>query len=482
MPLIPTYESQGKLTQAKPGKELSPQMAGAQGAAMQEAGEKISAFGQKLDELRDFYQKTAGENRLLDGFMEINETAMSDPDIKNASKKAQSKMEKLKSEITATITSPKTQAEFENSYRWHAYSLMNKINTQLWNKQADSAAAELDTKIQKGLAAYGYANKDERVRIAGDLQDSISEVTSKGFMSREKGVNVWQNVQKEMRMGVVKADMSINPEETYKQLQRGLVPTEGKDGAYPDLTMGERIDLIDKADTRITQIKKQIERKQILDEFNQTSSVIKGIASNKINLNDPTLNIIDLAGKNTKLGIAIKAVQENKGDYLPEEAKNEYFQAYVKDVFSSRSIKDINNVLVDALNANGNNEISQDKLNILVDAAMNQAKILPIKEGDDRPEMTSQQAEAIAGVHFLTNWSEQSGIKDVHTISQYLTEINKGIQAKVAVDNAIKTTAIKNNPKILQVPEKGQLMIDKNGNKAMVFPDGHYEEVTDKGK
>ena len=123
--------------------------------------------------------------------------------------------------------------------------------------------------------------------------------------------------------------------------------------------------------------------------------------------------------------------------------------------------------------------MSQDHLSIIVNAAVNRSKNMKLTDdGTNEAKFDPKQQAVDNSVRDLQEWSKASNNKDDNVFVRFFKSIFGGKSPQDAHDEAIKATNIQNNPKIMQAPEKGQLMMDAKGNKAMVYPDGHFEEMS----
>jgi hypothetical protein len=225
-------------------------------------------------------------------------------------------------------------------------------------------------------------------------------------------------------------------------------------------------DINQKIDTMDKVRKENYRRQDAMNEFAQTAAVVKGIASGGIDLTDPNA-AIKLSGKNTKLGTAITAIQQDKGKYATEKEENKAFEKYAKSIFDSDSQEKINDLLIDALNAMGNKEISQDKLNIIVNAALGRAKTLKLDSKSAPVNSDPKQIEINGYVNAITrNTNPRFSTGDA--LVNFFKGVNDGKPSQDAYTDAIKTELTRNNP-LMTKHKVGDIVTNSKGESAEVI-------------
>jgi hypothetical protein len=155
------------------------------------------------------------------------------------------------------------------------------------------------------------------------------------------------------------------------------------------------------------------------------------------------------------------------------------FGKYMKGVMESEDKQGISNVLTDAMKDAAKGKFSQDKLKITMFYALQRGNLLDaVMDGVKSVDPALLKIDG--GMKSLLEWSVKTGIKDPQLASDYLDAIKNNAEPAQAVQVAIKNSALKNNPTIVSIPANGQTRIDKFGNRAIVYPDGHWEELTGK--
>lgn len=208
--------------------------------------------------------------------------------------------------------------------------------------------------------------------------------------------------------------------------------------------------------------------------------VIKKITSKDYNLENLSTLANDVGVHDTSLSEAIK-VTENKrkgwfssGKYTPIDENNKAYSDIVNNIFKSKSQEEISEFLVSALHKG---EISQDRLNIIVNAASRFQKTLPLEKKETSTYNYDPQQQAMkSGVDTLNKYQKQTGSNDGNLWTNFF-KASENMSVPDSVSHAKSIHAVENNPSITAIPKEGQIRIDRHGNRAVVFPDGHIEAV-----
>ena len=247
----------------------------------------------------------------------------------------------------------------------------------------------------------------------------------------------------------------------------------------------------EKLGDRGDRLKQQINRKNSLYEYERTYNVAAGIGSGKINLDDPNIDVLQLAGGNTKLSIALRTIQEQryKGKVKSQLADKNYtgintyqifsegkegadlmgFQKHLRAVLKTGSKEQLNDTMIDALNAYGNKEYSQEKLNIIINEVANQAKIVPLQDDDDMPGITPQEIDKRAGIKNIDDWSKITKTSDDNTYVQYINAVNAGMKPQEALDLAKRSTMVKIYPELAGLDVLPSAVVDSNDQVRFIY-------------
>jgi len=217
---------------------------------------------------------------------------------------------------------------------------------------------------------------------------------------------------------------------------------------------------------------------QLENKITARFDYIGKIANGTLPWENSTELIRDVAIKDPELAEAMSKVIKSKKGYFSEDINNEAFQELAKDIFTARDNEDVSKFLLQALKDNKN--ISRDRLAILVDAARERAKELPLSVKGQKATSPKRSFWDSAWDAIMLSNPLTVPFVLMNTISRVKAENAQGEQIVNVANDEIRKQRIKDNPVISTIPAKGRLLVDRYGNKAIVYPDGSYEEVMSK--
>ncbi|MFA5350256.1 MAG: hypothetical protein WC357_02860 [Candidatus Omnitrophota bacterium] len=222
----------------------------------------------------------------------------------------------------------------------------------------------------------------------------------------------------------------------------------------------------------------QAEKIQLENKIAARFDYIGQIANGTLPWENSAETIKTVATKDPELAEAMKKVFEAKGRYAVEDFDNEGFQNLAKDIFKAKDTETISKFLLQALKDNKN--ISRDRLAILVDAARERSKELPLSVKGQKAASPKRSFWDSAWDAIMLSNPLTAPFVLMNTINRTKAENAQGEQIVNIANDEIRKQRIKDNPVISTLPAKGRLLIDRYGNKAIVYPDGSYEEVMSK--
>jgi len=212
-----------------------------------------------------------------------------------------------------------------------------------------------------------------------------------------------------------------------------------------------------------------------------TSSIDDPAKMRKLSIGDPD-----------GLGIALQKIKDGRkttgwfgtgeavyGEFDTSDLNKEVqeFQKAAQNVASTGSQEEMSMYILNAMS--GNTKMSSDMLAILGDLAAMMGKGKKVGNTDSVPTPTAQQNATHSAVQSLLSVINPK-FSIVNLISNFVKGVKAGLSPQDAHTMAVNAENIRVNPDIVKSSEKGQLMMDAKGNKAIVYPDGHFEEVNDK--
>jgi len=169
-----------------------------------------------------------------------------------------------------------------------------------------------------------------------------------------------------------------------------------------------------------------------------------------------------------------------------ETGKSDYFVKLIDDNIGNK--KEIMAIVKDATKAYGDGKLGVDQYAYFIGQASKkfdtQRKKYPKSELNQPSVDENAHYTAVKSLEEFTNTisGKNKGKYTDEAQRLFINGVNKGLSPENAKDVAIKSIALKTNSKISNLPKEGKVMIDKNGNKAMVYPDGTFKDLGGGGK
>ena len=184
---------------------------------------------------------------------------------------------------------------------------------------------------------------------------------------------------------------------------------------------------------------------------------------------------------------AMKAFEKEKGKPLgknlpaslnlkDQSEQMASFGSYMKNIMESQDKDGVITVLRGAMKSAAQRKLSEDKLKITMFYALQRGNMLE-SAGKTMEGISKDLSNLDSSVKALNDFHVKSGGMDQQLYGDFFNALNNGANPKESLESAKRSAAIRNNPDIVSTPVTGKTMIDKYGNRAMVFPDGHIEEV-----
>ena len=285
-----------------------------------------------------------------------------------------------------------------------------------------------------------------------DPQDPIRQITEDKFVGM--AVNNATNTL-----------LKTSGDPTQAQAMLDKLHDAGKlnDTVYQDAS--DHVDKVFKIQTE------QQERGQKILENNGRMNLISQVAQGKVDVSNQS-QIDELAQHDPKLAEAINENVLNKGANVKDNDAT--FADLTNKIFTSGSKEQITNFTMQALKENTNGEMSQDRLNILVQAAMDRGKNVADLEKDP-PKNNPMQNLIDGGIKSLLSWGKETGLGDGQTIVDFLGGIKNKPVAE-AHNDAITNTIVRNNPAVAAMATPPNFVINKDSHIKAVFPRTNRKE------
>jgi hypothetical protein len=146
------------------------------------------------------------------------------------------------------------------------------------------------------------------------------------------------------------------------------------------------------------------------------------------------------------------------------DTDNTEFSNLTVEIFKSADDKVQQKTIESILKGGGDGKLSKEDMTVLIQSAQ-------MSKGQKR-------SEAVASIETLGKWADKTkGVIKADVFRGFMSKIQEGKTPQVAVNETMNENVVKAIPSVLSIPPTGKIMVDKNGNRAKVFPDGHIEEI-----
>lgn len=482
---VPTFQ-ESNVQELRP-TPINPKSASTFGEEVIDLSEGIGAVA---DHLKKVEGATAVRNNLTaytQDAINIHNSTLQNPDTDKAREDAQTSLEKSMNDRAASIGDP----EARDAFLQRASGVLDRnfisINSSLATRQVKD--------FNKSMTTYGdgfvsdYANLSRPDQMKASINDFSREVDVQGKLSGQDP-NLLNTYKKQYiykaKYSQASHDIDLNPQMALKQLQAG------DKGMHSGLTTTDRDKLINRAQSKI-------ERDQ------EKSEKLLNVAQKK--------NLDDAVMKQTIGGLTDDKAEEM---YYQKQISQKGYDALIKNGTSPHVIdaktdpdKYLNSVkmLLDPkvseedkrtslINLNSDGKIATSDMKHLY-----QLHLIPNKGGSESISQSSQGKKDLALLDKAEKQDQElmdrrkslqgsfdrlmGHSDDPHNVSDLLQQLHMSLSKEQNITPDMinnQTTQVINkdnlnkNPSVVTKCRKdGSICIDAKGNKAKVYPDGHWE-------
>lgn len=425
----------------------------------------LETVTQKFSDANDVMQFTKAKSSAQLAIAQQESAAKVDPNPDNAQAHIKAIQDISKSSIDGISNQMVAQ---KASQEINAEAMISSIKINGMFKEKQMLANDIALGSNADLAAQSKSNavtSAQGQQIEQDFMATIQRNYAAGLITEGRAKGLIDNY----RMGEVKNDII---KEGATQIGNSNVLTEinkGKDGKYAMLSTDQRTE----ADRMVRLMVRDNHQISIEQNMSNRIETIKAIANGDVTWQNTTF-IKNMATKDPDLADSLnKVFTENKkgAAYSAQEEKNTDFESLVGSIFKANTKEDINKYLVKALTPN----MSMDKLSIIVNAAEQRGATLPTTDSSKNGKVDPKQEEMDNAVKHIQNFTKSTGI--IGAMENFFKNLTGSGNPQEAANKAINTQVVKNHPELMANPSTGKTMIDKYGNRAIVYPDGHFEEI-----
>lgn len=461
MPSLPIYESRQNLQPqvAAPLRDEASQDFENQ----QKINTTLQGIRQQWSQANDVMQYTEATAKFGAKLYDIESRAYSDPDFRDPERYFE-EISKAKEESLSVVKNQRNAAllgyKFDQDGLATKLKISNDFNDkkEIYNKQM--LQDNLSILFEKSLTAMSEA---ESLNYRKEAEFLVNQNLSNYTISRDEA----EKYVTDARTKAVEGMVYSAPDVAIQKLNQN---DYGLDAKSKNKYIEEANSVIKKnieiAQWRInqTQTKATIELSDALSAGTLTPVMVRDMQQKGL-IDSETAAIFD--------SIALKKTYE-----IPEStslAQPDYFLRLIED---SMGRKDkIQKVMADAAKAYGDHKLGTNQYLYFIQSA---------KETFDRQSkgiFTTSRGQnkfvaAMDGIKaFFKNLGESKKEDFNSAVASFTDRIKPGEDPHVVKDQVINEHRVKIKPAIENFPENGKLMVDKNGNKALVYPDGRIEEV-----
>lgn len=333
-------------------------------------------------------------------------------------------------------------------------SQTSNLAQQVHDAAAINHPIDLLDAINKATATQSQINDLTGVdpeTAAKNLKDKAGDVVSKSVSATLMATGDLDKAQQ--LLDVAKED--IHPDR-YEKLSEMLV------------SGSERLD-------------RQQERLEVKKNVDYQADILTKWANGEMswmNLDDITRDV-ERGNADPKFGAAmadVLAAQERDEDYSPTD-KNENYPKWIESVYTAESQEDLHKSLVKAMKDYKN--LSQDRLAVLINAALKRGKELPLRTNDLDPgqgkKVNIAQTEEDAGAKAVLYFGRSNGMssQDISYIYQnYANGLEAGKSPMESYAQAVKANAVAQFPDSVNYEEPPNFILTPDSPIRVIFPKG----------
>ncbi len=411
-------------------------------------GQTIAKVSQQFLQAQTTHEITKADTEARRRLGELELEAVNTPDVFDINQFNQ-KREKIREEVSKGITLPSAREQFQSQFSRLSLSSDFNIRTTLRKRQIDA----MKTSMLENIDAL----QDSETREA-ELDLLLKKNIGNLVISKEKAFKLKKATLKDWEEKDVRNAIAINADVAKQALT---------DGEF-DFTTDETAKWIQVAEKKIKRNEKEVQKTRdtkwlvnlgkIGEDMNKVSTedLIQMMANDEI---DPQIGNDLIAWKTDP-----KTVDN--------EVDKEIWKEIVRDSMNpEQDLRKFQATMAKALKEG--NIKSKDYANLTVHTNNLFQSAINFKSQDSAFMKAMRTAMDVIRINILP-------IPGFFAIKELIKKVQAGIKDEDIVPAAkeiINKNTVENNPQLTGFSEKGQLMIDAFGNKALVFPDGRIEEI-----
>lgn len=475
MPQIPVYDATKTLavvrpTARAPVPKVSVGAAGITGRALAQVGTVMARVGEKLYQVRvdqEFSQASLGADRDL---RQTEYEASQDPNIQDWDARYGKKLQDVRAKWLKTIKTPLARTKFQNVFDRDSLDSQYRIKN-LGNKLlVDQSLATLEEeKAQFAQGYYQATTPQEKQKLVDKMASRFGFRADTGVMTKQKAAADFKGWKDMLITGQAEYDIQISPSLVVEKLDNGLYglkTTNPKEWARLREKASKKIERDIKIAETLRDEKWLKKGGEMIADLETVSveDIIRAITADEISP--------DLGNDLIKWKTDPETAQY-------ETDKKIWLEIARDSVNPELDLRNFQNAIAKAVANKSIQATEAAELSVQVQELFKDA--IAFKSGPNRFHRLIG-----AAMDMFTKWAEAVTPGNPVAAAFLMTkELVKKIRGGQIIEANIEEEGRKIvneqnkelNPSVGAAKKEGQLMIDADGNKAIVFPDGSYKEV-----
>lgn len=422
----------------------------------------IGEINKKWTEARDVMEYTEAKAKHAMALNDIENRAANDPDFKNS--------DKYKKEIVAAKQSALKLVGNQQVAGRLGYELDVdgqtagiRIDSRFRKLQLDNNKIAVKSNIDSIMKQRIYAGSEAEKEYCGQQISNIINLNIEaGTLSEAEARKILYDSTKLTYEDIIYS----NPQEGLKLIEKS-----------EDLVAEDKYELKSKA-------QQIIKRDKDFEEWNLQQSLTSATIELSEALHNNTLTspmVRDMQQKgiiDSETATIFDSLAINKKYDIPSSTpmgKPEYFLRLLESSMGESA--KIDKVLKDAAKDYSSGNIGANQYRYFIENAkeMFERQRKGIFTKSKEQENVKAAVEGIKDLD-VSSFKEPDKVKG-EMVNKFFDRYAQGEDSNKVKNDIINESILKNKPEIANFPTEGKIMVDKNGNKARVFPDGHTEEI-----
>ncbi len=459
MVMIPQVESGQQITGESPSLRVSEGLFQGAGAELKQTAKALKLMSDQLDKTNNFSEATRGETEARRRLAELELESETDPNFDKAT--VQDRIAAIRSEVSESIKLPKARDSFASSY--------------------DRLSIGSDFKIRRIL------NKKSIINAKANMLDNIDELQGDDNREQELDLKLTQGVQNLLLNKLEARDLKKKVLKDWQETDiRNAIAEDSEvakdlivEGAFGDLSASETSDWLDAANKKTARNKKVADTLLTQKWLNGGANVIENLKETSV---EDLIQAITNDEIDPSLGNSLIKWKTEDGTVQYEEDKD-IWKEIVRDSLSpEQDLIKFQRRIADAVSNKKIQAVQAAELSTQIRSYFETAI-----EFKSRPPLKDRLIKAgLDSINLFSKFGAFSQEKRLITAFNMTNELLKRTKdgnvkeedISRITDDIIKEQRVQDNPeKLGLIGDKGQLMIDPEGNKARVFSDGRIQEI-----